>query len=60
MLGRRIALLRQVLLFVLVTLLGIATGYLTNERRPPAALRMLDETRAAKVSPRKATSGMPQ
>ena len=44
MLGRRIALLRQVLLFVLVTLLGIATGYLTNERRPPAALRMLERS----------------
>ena len=44
MLRRRIALLRQVLLFVLVTLLGIATGYLTNERRPPAALRMLERS----------------
>lgn len=44
MLGRRIALLRQVLLFVLVTLLGIATGYLTNERRPPVALRMLERS----------------
>jgi WD40 repeat protein len=42
MVRRRIALLRQVLLFVLVTLLGIATGYLTNERRPPAALKMLE------------------
>jgi hypothetical protein len=42
MLRGRIALLRQVLLFVLVTLLGIATGYLTNEQRPPAALRTLE------------------
>lgn len=44
MLRRRIALLRQVLLFVLVTLLGVATGYLTNERRPPAALRVLERS----------------
>lgn len=42
MLRKRIALLRQILLFVLVTLLGIATGYLTNEQRPPAVLGMLE------------------
>jgi WD40 repeat protein len=40
--GRRVSLLRQVLLFVLVTLLGIATGSLTSERRPPTALRILE------------------
>lgn len=42
--SKRISLLRQILLFVLVTLLGLATGYLTNERRPPAALGILERS----------------
>jgi hypothetical protein len=42
--GRRVSLLRQILLFVLVTLLGLATGYLTNERRPPGVLGALERS----------------
>ena len=44
MLRKRITLLQQILLFVLATLLGIATGYLTNERHPPALLAGLERS----------------
>jgi WD40 repeat protein len=43
MLRKRISLLQQILLFVLATLLGIATGYLTNERHPPSMLAVLEQ-----------------
>ena len=44
MLRKRISLLQQILLFVLATLLGIATGYLTNERHPPSMLKGLEQS----------------
>ena len=44
MFRKRITLLQQILLFVLATLLGIATGYLTNERHPPALLAGLERS----------------
>src|SRR5260370_9233 len=41
---KRVDLFLQILLFVLFTLLGIATGYLTNEHHPPALVRWLERS----------------
>jgi WD40 repeat protein len=40
---KRIALLRQILLFALFTLLGLATNYVANASHPPVGLRLLEQ-----------------
>ena len=41
---KRIALLRQILLFALFTFLGLATNYVASESHPPAGLRLLGQS----------------
>ena len=40
---KRIALLRQILLFALFAFLGLATNYVANENHPPVGLRLLGQ-----------------